>query len=618
MGGNGKKTCPRANHDKDHENQKRKFNHKDEKGNDGELVVYRILCPDRVIGSVIGKSGKVINTIRKETRAKIKVVDPFPAAKDRVITIYCYVKQKDNINNDGGNIINKEPLCAAQDALLKVHGAISNSIMSSVDSDKRQKGNVEECQILVPASQCANIIGKAGSVIKRLRSKTRASIKVTGKDPNDPSHSCAMNFDNFVLITGDSEAVKQALFRVSAIMYEFTPREEILLDSSFTEAPPIIISPSDLSLYQSGGLYSNSYPLIPSRSVSLVLGPAHVPEFQGYADSGTAWQIYISARPMVPAFVNASKPEELIVKVLCPFSKIGRVIGKGGATIKNIRQASGAHIEVDDTHADRVDCVITVTAAEARDNLKSMAVEAVLLLQAKMNDEEIDTVDMRLLVPSRVIGCVIGKSGSIITEIRKRTNADIRISKWKNFKVAVADTDYDLTEVSGEVGSVREALIQIVLRLRDYAFQDKDVSFHQSARPDLIYSSGTGLPMPSHLASVSPPVTPFGGRGASSNLYGYGSLRMADSVYGSNSISPSKLYGFSPTSAVDVLIPYNAISKVLGRSGSNIANIRKISEANVEISKSKSSRGGLVASISGTPEQKRSAESLIQAFILST
>lgn len=44
----------------------------------------------------------------------------------------------------------------------------------------------------------------------------------------------------------------------------------------------------------------------------------------------------------------------------------------------------------------------------------------------------------------------------------------------------------------------------------------------------------------------------------------------------------------------------------------------QISGAEIEISDTKSSRGGRVAFISGTPEQKRAAENLIQAFIMST
>ncbi|CAF2063009.1 unnamed protein product [Brassica napus] len=56
------------------------------------------------------------------------------------------------------------------------------------------------------------------------------------------------------------------------------------------------------------------------------------------------------------------------------------------------------------------------------DDMKCMAVEAILLLQEKINDDDEETV----------IGCVIGRSGSVITQIRKRTNASIRISKENN------------------------------------------------------------------------------------------------------------------------------------------------------------------------------------------
>lgn len=70
-----------------------------------------------------------------------------------------------------------------------------------------------------------------------------------------------------------------------------------------------------------------------------------------------------------------------------------------------------------------------------------MAVEAVLMLQGKINDEDENTVSMRLLIPSKVIGCIIGKSGSIVNEIRKRTKADIRISKGKKPKCAEANDE---------------------------------------------------------------------------------------------------------------------------------------------------------------------------------
>ncbi|XP_028089232.1 KH domain-containing protein At4g18375-like isoform X2 [Camellia sinensis] len=146
---------------------------------------------------------------------------------------------------------------------------------------------------------------------------------------------------------------------------------------------------------------------------------------------------------------------------------------------------------------------------QSTDDMKSIAVEAALLLQGKINDEDDNTVTIRLLVPSKVIGCIIGKSGSIINEIRKRTKADVRISKGE--KPKCADSTDELVEVVGEVSRVRDALIQIVLRLRDDVLKDREV-----------------------LPSV-PPVAPMGyeqrtesgsglGMLSSGSLYGYGSL----------------------------------------------------------------------------------------------
>ncbi|KAF9672528.1 hypothetical protein SADUNF_Sadunf11G0051600 [Salix dunnii] len=620
----GKRSRPQRDYDGDTNNQKK---HKDDKGaNNDELIVYRILCPEGVIGSVIGKSGKVINSIRHESRARVKVVDPFPGAKDRIITIYCHIKEKEDVDVDD-DFNHTNPLCPAQDALLKVHAAISNAVASLGDSDKRLRDK-EECQILVPTSQSANIIGKAGATIKRLRSKTRTSIKIIAKDANDPTHSCAMDFDNFLLITGESEAVKKALFAVSAIMYKFNPKEEIPLEATVPEPPPSIIIPSDVPIYQSGGFYPNADPIVSSRSVPPILGATHIPEFQGYGDMGSSWPVYSSTLPVVPSFGSVSRYEELIIRVLCPFDKIGRVIGKGGSTIKSIRQASGARIEVDDTRADRDECIITVTATESPDDMKSMAVEAILLLQGKINDEDDDTVGIRLLVLSKVIGCIIGKGGSTINEIRKRTNADVRISKGA--KPNCADSNDELVEVVGEVSSVRDALVQIVLRLRDDVLKEKDGGLSSLVGTDSVYPVGAGLSIPPILPSV-PPVAPMGydqrsesasglGLLSSSSLYGYGSLPMVENSYGSLApYSSSKLYaGLPPPSTLEMLVPANAVGKVMGKGGANIASIRKISGAMIEISNANSARGDRIAHISGTLEQKRAAENLIQAFIMAT
>lgn len=90
----------------------------------------------------------------------------------------------------------------------------------------------------------------------------------------------------------------------------------------------------------------------------------------------------------------------------------------------------------------------------------------------------------------------------------------------------------------GKVSSVRDALLQIVLRLRDVALRDREgghsAPSHEPPQPPL-YSTGLSL-QPSVLPSISP-LSPLGydqrietgsglGMLSSSSLYGYGSLQV--------------------------------------------------------------------------------------------
>lgn len=623
MGETGKRS--RRDIDNDDKYERKRVNNNNnnsrDKSGDGELVVYRILCPNFVIGSVIGKSGKVINSLREDTHSKIKVVDPFPGAKERVILIYCYVKDKDDQEVDEDEMA---PLCPAQDALLQVHAAIANTVATGGDSDTKRKDN---CCILVPGSQVANVIGKLGSTIKKLRTKTKTYIKVTRKDPEDPSHSCAMDFDHFVQITGDSVAVNKALFAISTIMYKFSPKEKISLDTTVPDPPPSIIIPSDIPIYPNGSFFPGADTIVPPSSSVHPVGSTLIPELNRRGDNGVAWPIY-SSLPAVSGYGGQSQSEELKVRVLCPTDKIGRVIGKGGSSIKNVRQTSGAHVEVEDPIDDCDESVISVTSTEATDDVKSSAIEAVILLLGKINDDDDDdddTVHIRLLVSSKVIGCIIGKSGSVINDIRKKTKADVCISKHE--KPKCAEKDDELVEVNGEFATVRDALVQIVLRLRDRAFRDKEGGHNGPATEPpqpALYSRNISV-QPSILPSI-PPLSPLGydqseagsglGMHSSNSLYRYGSLQTGDNGYGSHSYLSKPFGGLPPTH--DIVIPANAVGKVMGKGGANLANIQKISGASVEVTESKSSRSDRIAHISGTPEQKRAAENLIQAFILST
>ncbi|XP_062196481.1 KH domain-containing protein At4g18375-like [Phragmites australis] len=626
----GKRTHQHRDYDRDERNyqKKRPFAHAQESSNNDELVVYRILCPDSVIGSVIGKNGNVINAIRQQTNAKVKVVDPYPGSDKRIILVYCYVKHRDLDANEGDD---SEPVCAAQDALLRVQNAIVDALdtlsKNRRDSDKK---NTEEANILVPASQAASIIGKSGVVIKYLRSTSRAFIKVSPKDPNDVTHSCAMSFDNFVQIMGGAEAVRKALFGISTIIYKYPSKENIPLETSVSELTSSIIVPSELPVYPASNFYSAPDAASGHPSLSILGSTPHVPELTLPADAHGRLPIYQSVLPIVPTYSTPKCSGELVFRVLCPGDKIGLVIGRGGGTIKSIRQESGARIDVDDAKNDKEESIITITSTEATDDVKSEAVEAVLLLQSKINDYDEDRMNLRLLVPTKVIGCLIGKGGSIVNDMRKKTKADIRISKGN--KPQRASSSDELVEVFGEVDKLRDALVQIVLRLREDVLKDR-VDIQNSDRDgklkvatnDSLYGSSLSLPA---LLPYSQQIAPLGydQRGETerglevfprSSSYGYSSFQVADEGYGGLLSYTSKSYeGRFPH--VEMTIPASGLSKVMGKRGTNLDNIIKISGAHIDITESKSSRHDHVAHISGTSEQRQSAENLIKAFIMST
>ena len=88
--------------------------------------------------------------------------------------------------------------------------------------------------------------------------------------------------------------------------------------------------------------------------------------------------------------------------------------------------------------------------------------------------------------------------------------------------------------MTGDPASLRDALIQIVLRLRDDVLKDRDAGHNPIVGAESLFPGSTGLSLPSVLPSV-PQVTPLGydqraesGNGlgmlSSSGLFGYGSL----------------------------------------------------------------------------------------------
>ncbi|KAK1415937.1 hypothetical protein QVD17_31725 [Tagetes erecta] len=377
-----------------------------------EDTVYRYLCPNRKIGSIIGRGGDIVKQLRSDTRAKIRINETVLGCEERVIIVYSSSEETNGFGEDD------DLVSPAQDALFKVHDRI---IAEEPPVDDQFDGmQLVTVRMLVPADQIGCVIGKGGQVVQNIRNETHAQIRIL-RDEHLPR--CALSSDELLQISGDPIAVRKALFQVASRLHDNPSRSQHLLLSSSS------------NLYKTSGGYTG-----PPGSNSGFVGPA----------------------------------QEFSLRLVCPTENIGSVIGKGGAIIKQIRQESGALIKVDSSVSEGDDCLITISAKEVFQE-PSPTIDAVMRLQQRCSEKsERDSGDFvittRLLVPTSRIGCLIGKGGGIISEMRSSTRASIRILSNENLP-KVASEDDQMVQITGDINVASNALLQVITRLRANALE---------------------------------------------------------------------------------------------------------------------------------------------------
>ncbi|XP_027074870.1 KH domain-containing protein At4g18375 isoform X1 [Coffea arabica] len=405
-------------------------------------TVYRYLCPAKKIGSIIGRGGEIVKQLRADTRSKIRIGETVPGCEERVVTIY---SSSEETNDFDGS---EERVCPAQDALFKVHEKIVTDETAS-DDDREETAQVV-VKLLVPSDQIGCIIGKGGQIVQSIRSDTGAQIRIL-KDDHLPA--CALSSDELVQITGEAPVVRKALYQIASRLHDNPSRSQHLLASAVPNA------------YPSGGSLMGATAAAPVMGLTPLVGP-----YGGYKTESGDW-----SRSFYSAPRDDSSSKEFSLRLVCPTANIGGVIGKGGTIINQIRQESGAGIKVDSSAAEGDDCVISISAKEFFEDTFSPTIDAALRLQPRCSekverDSGLISYTTRLLVPTSRIGCLIGKGGSIITDMRKITKANIRVLTKDNLPKVAAEDD-EMVQISGDLDTAKDALIQVTSRLRANLFE---------------------------------------------------------------------------------------------------------------------------------------------------
>ncbi|XP_020426115.1 KH domain-containing protein HEN4 [Prunus persica] len=611
-------------------------------------VAFRMLCHASRIGGVIGKSGSVIKQLQQATGAKIRIEEAQVESPDRVVVvvapsairsrIWLRTPGLENVNVGGGGGEEEIEVSKAQEALLRVFERILE-VAAETGAIPADVG-VVSCRFLAEAAQVGSVIGKGGKVVEKIRKETGCKIRVL----NEKLPACAFSTDEMVEIEGDILSVKKALVAVSGRLQDCPPVDKTRMTGSRPLEPVPYETLPDLRLdhlSQRNSMLTS----LPSSSMS-------------YASSGVRTSSIEAER--IPTLETKMVQQEVTFKILCANDRVGGVIGKGGAIVRALQNETGAAISIGPSVAECDERLITVAASESPESRYSAAQKGIVLVFTRSVEAGIEkgrdsssnkgsSLTARLVVPSNQVGCLLGKGGVIVSEIRKVTGTGIRIIGGDQVPKCALEND-EVVQISGDFSSVQDALYNITGRLRDNLFSS---TVNNSGRR----SSSSMLTDTSPYGRLRDP-TPIGFQPSSSVGINHGLSRhttltqsmdhlglshsldhpsssprpwasqmvasrgITDTGRGLTSLKSGTELGSGNKSAivtnttVEIIVPENVIGSVYGENGSNLARLRQISGAKVIVHEPRPGTTDRIIVISGTPDETQAAQSLLHAFIL--
>ncbi|XP_027344681.1 KH domain-containing protein HEN4 [Abrus precatorius] len=586
-------------------------------------TIFRILCPAANTADITALAGD---------GAKI-LVDDFGGADERVVVIVGAAEQPVSCEES-----------PAQVALIRVFEKM-------VDEESKASNSAVSCRLVAPSYQVGSVLGRGGKIVEKIRQESGAQVRVLPKDqiPHPPPG------DELIQITGNFASVKKALVSVSSCIQD-NVRVDAANSGGFRPSgpgghhgppPPAQVEPYSQRGYAPSGSYAppDHHP----RGYSSFPGP------EG-AGPGPAHRMFAE--------------EEVVFKLLCHHDKVGSLIGKGGSVVRALQNETGASIQIVEAGPDSDERVVVISARENSEQKHSPAQEAVIRVHGRLTEigfEPSAAVVAKLLVRSPQVGCLLGKGGLVISEMRRATGASIRIFSKEQIKYI--SQNEEVVQVIGSLQSVQDALFHITSRIRETIFPVRTPP-NFSAPPHLppfpemppplfrprnhLMSSGHPPPPvgpPHGIDHSTVPPMPVDHQHAFLHGMGRGPPNMDRVPYPRGYEGPNSPRSWNPLAVnrgnpggtgdnsslasrngtpgkngnplqnpnsltIEITIPYTYLNHVYGENNSNLTQIRQTSGANVVVHDPKPGAAEGLVIVSGAPDQTHAAQCLIQAFIL--
>ncbi|KAL8195214.1 hypothetical protein R6Q57_025617 [Mikania cordata] len=400
---------------------------------------FRLLCHTSRIGGVIGKSGSVIKQLQQDTSSKIRVLDAPPGSEYRVISVVAdstvnrtllFVEESYQETDGYEESDEYTQVSAAQLALVRVYERVL-SVAAEADGCFFASEGVVSCRLLANTSVVGFVIGRGGKVVEKIRNDIGCMIRFC----NERLPSCAMPADEMIEIEGCILAVKKALIAVAGRIQDCPP----------SDRPGMAFGEHDNRFYQEP-IHMDHFP--PARTQIQEHSPT---SSANYASGGPHFGSLSAETSPSMDFRTSQNQHEVVFRILCSSDCVGGVIGKSGTIVRAIENQTGTSIRTAYPLADCNERLITITAIESPESQNSPAQNSVILVFSRAvetaYEKGLDSpssgapISAKLVIPHCQMGCLLGKGGSIMADMRKVTGSYIKIVNGSNFPGCASETD---------------------------------------------------------------------------------------------------------------------------------------------------------------------------------
>uniref|UniRef100_A0A803PDY7 K Homology domain-containing protein n=1 Tax=Cannabis sativa TaxID=3483 RepID=A0A803PDY7_CANSA len=319
-------------------------------------------------------------------------------------------------------------------------------------------------------------------------------------------------------------------------------------------------------------------------------------------------------------------PGQVALRLFCPQSMIGGLIGSSGAVVSQLRRETDTKIHCENSAPgsdERVVLVIGSRLPNKRIVLSteecdvSSAQDAMLRVLERIWTLEVENegvtisasasmrvVSCRLLAEKSQIGAVMGKGGTNITRMRKETSANIRIASARQEGLD------KVIQIIGTVLAVKKAFIAVSSCIQDQSTLESEVAFlnrsTECSSRGMFHDSETNAEIFPNLSSLLPQTSV--NINTASVDYSKADSDGVSNKYGTKNTQQEVMFR--------LICSNDTAGSVIGRKGSIVKALENETGAGIRFANPKNSSGERVITISAFEDMESEYSPAQNAVIL--